>query len=293
MTCPLCGGATEAAFTTTDRNRACSGERFEYRRCMACGTYLLANAPADVDSYYPADYYGFPGAWELDEAAAQEVPKLGLITRHAARGQLVEVGPGPGAFSRAARNAGFEVTAIEMDAACCEYLERVAGVKAIHSDRPDQALAECEPAQAIAMWHVVEHLEHPWPVLAAAAARLAAGGVLAIAVPNPQSLQFRLLRGRWAHVDAPRHLFLIPYASLRARLEDLGLEILEVTSSDPAGRAWNRFGWEYALRRFPARRPATLPIRLSTAILARALAPLERRGLSGATYTVLAVKPER
>jgi len=290
MSCTLCGGATEAAFTTTDRNRALSAERFEYRRCDACEAYLLANVPDDLGPYYPADYYGFPEAHQLDGAAALEAPKLDLITRHAPRGRLVEVGPGPGSFSRAARNAGFEVTAIEMDAACCEYLERVAGVTAIHSDEPDRALADLEPAHAIAMWHVVEHVPRPLQLLDAAAGRLAPGGVLAVAMPNPQSLQFRLLRGRWAHVDAPRHLFLIPYAALRARVRDAGLRPVLVTTSDPAGRAWNRFGWEYALRRFPARHHATLRVRLLARLLTYGLGPVEHRGLAGATYTALFVK---
>ncbi|MDQ6778254.1 MAG: class I SAM-dependent methyltransferase [Actinomycetota bacterium] len=290
MSCRLCGGSTEAAFTTTDRNRALSSERFHYRHCLACGTYYLANVPTDLSPYYPADYYGYPRAHELDRAAAQEAPKLALITQHATPGRLIEIGAGYGAFSRAARGAGFEVTAIEMDAECCAHLERVAGVRAIHSNAPDQALQGLEPARAIAMWHVVEHLERPWPVLTAAAARLEEGGVLAISTPNPQSLQFRLLRGRWAHVDAPRHLFLIRYEGLRVGLEELGLEVLEVTSSDPVGIGLNRLGWEYALQRFPARRSATRPVRRLAAMIEAGLAPLERRGLGGAAYTVLAGK---
>ncbi|MDQ6803556.1 MAG: class I SAM-dependent methyltransferase [Actinomycetota bacterium] len=293
MSCPLCGGSTEAAFTTSDRNRALSRERFQYRRCLACHTYFLANVPADLSPYYPADYYGFPEAGELDAAAAHEAPKLALITRHAAPGRLIEIGPGPGSFARAARNAGFDVTAIEMDPACCEYLERVAGVRAVQSEKPDQALADLEPAEAIAMWHVVEHVPQPWQLIDAAASRLARGGVLAIAMPNPQSLQFRLLRGRWAHVDAPRHLFLIPYPVLRARLEELGLEVLQVTSSGPVGIGLNRLGWEYALQRFPARRSASRPVRRLAAIIEGGLAPIERRGLSGAAYSVLARKRDR
>lgn len=293
MSCPLCDGSTEAAFTTTDRNRALSRERFHYRRCLACDAHYLANVPAELSLYYPADYYGFPEPHELDRDAAQEAPKLALITRHAAPGRLIEIGPGYGAFARAARTAGFDVTGIEMDAECCSHLERVAGVHAIHSDAPDRALEGLESARAIAMWHVVEHLERPWPVLAAAAARLEPGGVLAIAMPNPESLQFRLLRGRWAHVDAPRHLFLIPYPALRAELVELGLEVLEVTSSDPVGIGLNRLGWEYAWRRFPARRSATRPVRRLAAIIETALAPLERRGLSGTAYTVIAGKRDR
>lgn len=293
MNCPLCGGQSEPGFTATDRNRARSDERFVYRRCAACGSYFLTNVPTDLRHYYGSDYYQLPDPADLDRLARVEGPKLSLVTEYVSNGRLVEVGPGSGTFARAARNAGFDVTAIEMDARCCDYLERAVGVTAINSARPDEALVEGPAARAIAMWHVVEHLDRPWAVVDAAASTLEPGGVLAVAVPNPQSTQFRLLRGRWAHVDAPRHLFLIPYGALRARLTALGLEVLKVTTSDSAGRRWNQFGWEYALRRFPARRPATLPVSLAASVLAHALAPVERRGLAGATYTVIAAKPDR
>jgi 2-polyprenyl-3-methyl-5-hydroxy-6-metoxy-1,4-benzoquinol methylase len=289
MTCPLCGAEAEAAFTTSDRNRALSRERFAYSRCTACGTYFLAQVPPDLGRYYPQEYYEVadPG-----RVARIEAPRLALIARYVSGGRLIEIGPGPGHFARAAREAGFEVTGIEMDAQCCARLERD-GVTAIHTEAPEQALAALAPARAIAMWHVVEHLEHPWAVLEAAAARLEPGGVLAVAMPNPQSLQFRLLRGRWAHVDAPRHLFLIPYPALRSRLEELGLEVREVTSSDAVSRALNGMGWEFALRRFPARHPGTRPTRGAAGALTLALAPFERRGLGGAAYTVIAVRPDR
>jgi 2-polyprenyl-3-methyl-5-hydroxy-6-metoxy-1,4-benzoquinol methylase len=290
MSCRLCGAQTESGFTTTDRNRACSRERFEYRCCTACGSYLLANVPADLGRYYPADYYGFPEANELDEAAMREAPKLELIMRHATGGRFVEIGSGSGALSRAAHNAGFEVTAIEMDAACCEYLERVVGVQAIQSDAPDRVLSDLDPANAIAMWHVLEHVPCPCRLVDAAAARLAPGGVLAVATPNPQSLQFRLLRGRWAHVDAPRHLSLIPYAALRARCHDVGLTATWVTTNDPTGRSCNRLGWDYAMRRFPANRHTTMRVRLLRELFVRALGPAEHRGLNGAAYTALFVK---
>ena len=47
--CPLCGAPSAHAFTVTDRNRAISDERFEYRRCSACHSYFIwriADAPA-------------------------------------------------------------------------------------------------------------------------------------------------------------------------------------------------------------------------------------------------------
>jgi 2-polyprenyl-3-methyl-5-hydroxy-6-metoxy-1,4-benzoquinol methylase len=293
MSCRLCGAVATLAFVTTDRNRALTAERFSYWRCTACGAYSLANAPVDLGVYYPPDYYELPELVDLERAANVEVPKLALIGEHVSRGRLVEIGPGAGAFSFAARRAGFDVTAIEMDARCCTYLEQVVGITAIQSSAPDQALATIERADVIALWHVVEHLLEPWAVLTAAAERLKPGGLVAIAVPNPQALQFRMLRGRWAHVDAPRHVHLIPAAAMTEQLERLGLRVLELTTSDPAGRAWNRFGWQYALRRFPARHPATVAIRIASTVVELVASPWERRGLNGATYTVIAEKPRR
>jgi len=289
-TCPLCGGHAEFAFRVGDRNREITDRRFEYRRCVSCRTLFLADVPSDLARYYPEDYYGLPSLDVLDRAADGEAPKLALIRAHADGGRLVEIGAAFGIFARAAQRAGFEVTALEMDARCCRYLEEVVGVDAIETDAPQAVLDDLGPARVITLWHVLEHLPRPWDVLAAGARCLEPGGVLAIAMPNPASLQFRVLGARWAHVDAPRHLFLIPFEALRARADALGLRLAEVVTSDPAGRYWNVFGWEYAIRGRPARRGSNRVTRLLAGTLALCVAPLERRGMNGTTYTAVFVK---
>jgi 2-polyprenyl-3-methyl-5-hydroxy-6-metoxy-1,4-benzoquinol methylase len=290
--CELCGGEREFAFTTTDRNRALSARRFSYERCRQCGTYALADVPDDLGIYYPVEYYGDPDLDVLERAAASdaEQAKLALIRAHRPGGRLIEIGPGGGEFSLAARHAGFEVSVIEMDQPTCERVERTIGVAAICSAEPENVLSELPPSDAVVLWHVLEHLPRPGLTLERIAANLAPGGVAAIAVPNPESLQFRLLRGRWAHVDAPRHLFLVPLAALVERAGAHGLSFASATSSDPAGRHWNRFGWEYAVRRFPAVRPSSRLTRAVSTAIELALSPAERRGLTGATYTALFVK---
>jgi SAM-dependent methyltransferase len=290
--CPLCGGETVAAFTTSDRNRAISTRRFLYRRCLMCATLHLDEVPENLGRYYPQDYYQLPSRRALDRAARSrgEVAKLDLLRAQRPPGQLLEIGAGFGVFARAAHQAGFAVTAIEMDARCCEYLEHVVGVKAICSDTPEELLPRLPASETVVLWHVLEHLPRPWDVLEGIAANLTPGGVLALAVPNPDALQFCLLRGRWAHVDAPRHLFLIPSATLIERAGQLGLRLAHITTSDPAGRLWNRFGWEYALRRFPAVRRSTVITRGLALLGALALSPLETRGLYGTAYTAVFVK---
>jgi 2-polyprenyl-3-methyl-5-hydroxy-6-metoxy-1,4-benzoquinol methylase len=288
--CPLCGGETNLAFRVSDRNRAITNQSFEYRRCVSCRTTYLLDVPGDLGRYYPEDYYALPSAAVLDSAAGGEASKLALLRPFVSGGRLVEIGSAFGVFALAAKRAGFDVTAIEMDRRCCKYLEDVVGVRAVCSDVPEKALTEVGPTAAIVLWHVLEHLPRPWDVLEQAAARLESGGVLALAMPNPDALQFRLLGARWAHVDAPRHLFLIPFAALRNRAEKLGFEVGHVTTSDPAGRYWNAFGWEYALRRHPARSPSTRATRTGSRLLGLGLAPLERRGMNGTAYTAVFVK---
>ncbi len=290
VACPLCGARTRPAFAATDRNRAVSTRVFHYRRCEACDAYSLADVPEDLGRYYPEEYYGLPTPAQLESLAAAEAFKARMLLRHVAPGPLTDVGAGYGVFCRAASNAGFEVRAVEMDGRAADYLRDVVGVEAIRSDRPQEALAAMSPSRAITMWHSIEHLPDPWAVLEAAAANLQAGGVLLIATPNPQAMQFRLLRGRWAHVDAPRHLYLIPAATLERRAADCGLSQVALTTGDPAGRHWNRFGWEYALRRFPAIRPAGRLTVGTSFLLAGALRPVEATGLRGAAYTGVFVK---
>jgi SAM-dependent methyltransferase len=288
--CPLCAGRASLAFTALDLNRGLGRERFSYARCSACHTYFLLDVPLELSRYYPSEYYGLSSLDELERLAATQLPYVELILRRTAPGRLLEIGPGEGVFARAASNAGFDVTAIEMDARACEHLRTVVGVEAIQSAAPEEVLPTLAPSRAIVLWQVIEHLNKPWDVIAQAASNLEPGGVLVVATPNPEALQFRLLGTRWAHVDAPRHLFLIPSETLALRCKALGLRQVSSTTTDPAGRHWNRFGWDYALRSAPRSHPAGVARRALSALLARTLAPIETRGRRGCSYTSVFIK---
>ncbi len=199
---------------------------------------------------------------------------------------MVEIGPGAGGFALAAGALGYAVTAVEMDPTACARLQ-AAGVDTIHSDRPDRALLDLGPVQAVCMWQVIEHVSDPWSTLAAAAAALEAGGVLVLSTPNPGSLQLRLLGSRWAHLDAPRHLVLIPVQALRQRASELGLEVIELTSNDRTGNDWNVFGWAALLAGARAGARLKRLAFLAGAATALLLAPVERRGLNGSSYTAV------
>jgi SAM-dependent methyltransferase len=289
--CPLCGGQGRHTFDAEDRNRGITLEHFPYAQCGECGTMFLADIPSDLARYYEGDYYHFvpdgDPMWETEQPrVAAAAYRTALVSRHTSGRRLIEIGSGNGAFAVTAKNAGFDVSAIEMNERCCQYLRDRQGIRAICSDRPLEALASLPQADVVAMWHVLEHLEEPGEVIARVADKLDPGGVLAITVPNPRSLQFRLLGKRWVHLDAPRHLCLIPPATLVRKGEESGLRCVAMTTNDPDGRECNLLGWLSVIRRRPAE-GISLPRYKVGLWLSRAAAPLERTGHRGAAITLL------
>jgi SAM-dependent methyltransferase len=293
--CPLCGAESRSALTATDRNRELSSERFAYDRCTACGSVFLCDVPDDLSRYYAGDYHGF-GAdgtpeWQQNPTLLEvERFRAQLLRKHVEPGSLIDIGAGAGGFAAAAVAVGFDVAAIEMDRRCCDYMRASLGVEAVCSDDPIAALRAMAPARVITMWHSLEHLRTPAEMLSAVADRLEPGGVLALGVPNPHSLQFRLLGKRWAHLDAPRHLCLMPEDALVSRLQTLGLRRLVAMTGDPFGLICSVHGWTYALRRRPARRESPESTIHAGRLLTRALAPIEHPRRLGPALTLLAVK---
>lgn len=287
--CPVCGQQTVPWYTATDINRRVSDERFHYRRCPACRTQYLVNVPADLGRYYASDYYMVPRSLEeLDAISAPEAYKVELIRslQPAPGKRLLEIGPSVGYFARQAQRAGFQVHVVEMSADCCKFLRETVGVEVTHSAAISGALEPGRQYDVIALWQVVEHLPNPIDELEALAAHLAPQGVLVVAAPNPESLQARMLGRYWWHLDAPRHVVLMPPQPLVERVEDFGLRRELVTATDPGSLEWNRLGWHFSLiNPFRVRLLRSVAKRVAW-LLARLLGPIERRGLNGSTYTL-------
>ena len=291
--CPYCGFATHLRLTAHDRNRNLSDEQFRYWECGGCHVVFLAPVPADIGRFYPADYYSLPAsrAELVRVSRPHEAYKLDLLRSLTRTGRLVEVGPGIGGFAALAQDAGYRVEVIEMDARASAFLRDTVGVGVHETDDPAATLRREGPFDVVAMWHVVEHLPDPFDALRAVSQALAPGGVALIAAPNPDALQFRVFGARWTHLDAPRHLFLIPISALVDAASELGLEIVDVTTTDPGTLGWNLFGWRETLAHCFVNRYPAHALRLLGTVPAKLVSPLERRGRLGTTYTVALRRP--
>jgi hypothetical protein len=115
--------------------------------------------------------------------------------------------------------------------------------------------------------------------------------VIVIATPNPEALQFRVLGRFWTHVDAPRHLHLLPATLLRDKMRALGLAEERCTTRDAGSLAWNTFGWSWSFANLVTLPVVKRALRLSGRILARSLEPIEGREGLGSAYTAVYRKP--
>jgi len=293
IACPHCAATARLWFGAADRNRNISAEEFMYFRCENCRLVFLHPQPVELGKYYPPSYYPLPSSVELLGVAAEdERYKLDIVKRFRNSGRLLEIGPATGGFALLAKRAGFDVSAIEMSPECCEFLSRVVGIPVVNSRSEVAALSASEPVDVIALWHVVEHLRDPFELIAVAAQRLRPGGILVIAAPNPSAFQFSLLRSYWTHVDAPRHLFLIPISVMQEALKNQGLHPLLTTTTDPGSLGWNRFGWEYSFANFlSSPRLRHYAMRVGR-LLTRVLSPLEEVEGRGSAYTVVFQRPQ-
>lgn len=243
--CPHCHTDAELAFTAQDYNQRLKPDLFTYFRCRLCHLIFLAPIPDDLGAYYNSEYpaYQAPRVQDIESRAQLESYKLDIVRHYISAGRLLEIGPSYGAFAYLAKKAGFHVDAIEMDAQCCQFLTEGVGINAIHSNDIVGVLENCEPYDVVVMWHAIEHLEDPWHVLSRIADRLKPGGLLILTAPNPDSLQYRTFGRYWVHVDAPRHLRLLPSANICEWLRQREMLAESIITNDAASQVFMSHGW--------------------------------------------------
>jgi len=245
--CPYCDAASTLLVRTRDFNRKTTDETFCYFQCTRCALVFLDPSPTDMASYYEGGYEPIPDTLaDLREIASREKHRLNPILKYKTQGTLLEIGPWRGVFCCNAKDAGFDVSAIEMDQKCVAFLNETVGVDAMQSYDPAGTLRKLDRNfDVIALWHCLEHLPRPWEVVEQSAKRLNPGGLLLVSIPNIGSYEFSILRERWRHLDAPRHLFFYPKESLVSLCETNGLTKLDLNTCDSISHALARDTWHH------------------------------------------------
>ena len=250
VSCPCCSGTSAYLLSSTDLNRNTSTDWFDYYQCPSCELTFLHPVPRDLRPYYRGGYEPIPKSLaELRVMANAQRFRLDPILKHKSSGRLLEIGPWIGVFSSNAKDAGFDVTAIEIDTACVDFLNNIVGINALHSSDPAETMETLsEQFDVIAFWHSLEHLTRPWYVIEKAAQRLAPGGILLIAIPDIESYDFSVLKSAWQHLDAPRHLSFYAARGLHKLCAANGLRTLNLVTNDPLSTELSLGAWRQRAR---------------------------------------------
>ena len=272
--CRACASGAVAGRFTAREMMFGTRDAFAYVECAACGSVQIDEIPSpDVLSrHYPTSYYAFEGSRETGRArlriAIDAVRARHALERRSLPGALLDrLRPLPTILD-VFRQAGVQRSARILDVGCghgalLDYLAGI-GFRALAGVDPfverDRATRRGVPiARAILQdvpgsfdvvmfHHSLEHAPDPVATLAAARARLHAGGVCLVHVPTTSSDAWRRYRENWVQLDAPRHLLVPSRLGMRIMAERSGF-VLERTIDDSS--AFQFWGSERYLRGLP------------------------------------------
>jgi len=206
--------------------------------CAGCGHVYLDPrlAPGALARVYDLWYrHAYPALWGDDAALAERRREfrryhLGALTGFAAKpGTLLDVGCGIGLFVDVAARAGWRPVGLDFDEAAVAF-----GRRRFAADLRVGHLADFDPGarfDAVTLFDYLEHSEAPRDDLAAAAARLAPGGLLVVRVPNRAGWQARAMGADWLAVIC-NHLNYFDGPGLRRALAEQGLDVLRVAAGN-------------------------------------------------------------
>lgn len=238
--CPMCGAEASAPLVRTGDLLFPGDAEFQLVSCSHCG-HIYQNprpTPAAIGSFYPEAYHPFLSAIEDEASPLRRLDRaFGLrmrcqaVQRAAGRrpGRLLDVGCATGVFLDGMRRLGWAVQGVEPSAYAAGYARRRFGLEVFEGLLEEARLPEAT-FDAITMWDVLEHVHEPRPVLAELARLLRPGGLLVLSLPNPDSLEARLLGEHWLGWDLPRHLNLFRPTQLRVHLAHYGMPVERIRS---------------------------------------------------------------
>lgn len=238
--CIACGSGLTFLWGSKRRN----GVTFHIDRCKNCGTAFMNPRPTFeylISSIYSTSGHGLAAPITLDSLLEleREYPNatkdaetlVGVALKYLPPSQVrrkaLDVGAGYGFFSKAALQAGFEVTAVNPARWENVIYRELTGLDPIEDAFENMEFNE--RFDLILLSQVLEHMYDPQAVLLKVRALLARNGVVAVAVPNFNWVLVRLLREREnGALWVPEHLNYFTEAGLCALLTSTGFRILQV-----------------------------------------------------------------
>ena len=214
--CTVCGDTLKPLYPEV--RDPLTDELFAILTCKRCGLGHTVPQPADLSRYYAATYYGNRHGLTLRYCMRRRLRLVAAAVPEGAGRRLLDIGCGDGSFLLTASLAGWSVMGTELN----PDPARRAGLDV----REDIGQVAGEGQfDCITLWHTLEHMRDIPYMLRHVARLLKPDGKVIIAVPDFGGLQAKVFRGKWLHLDVPRHLYHFDADALRYALASCGFSV--------------------------------------------------------------------
>ena len=221
--CAVCG--------STDRRFLFKKQGFAFHRCKGCThIYIAPRAHPDISSKLGDELDQVDHDSALMDEQKMVSRKVCTMLRACAPGsRLLDIGFGRGYLIDLARTFGFETYGVEASSAQLTALDERMG-RNLHRSGPDETELPWGSFDAVIMSHVLEHLDDPKAYLKQVYRAMNPEGILYVAVPDMDSMQFQLFGKNWDPVSPLAHLQYFNRASLERLLADVGFTEIELVN---------------------------------------------------------------
>lgn len=222
------------------------GNDFTINHCNLCKAFFLSPRPSNEllakaydDSYYGKKDEKFEGLVEKFISYFRNNRAKRLSKYLPTGAKVLDIGCGNGKFLQSLlRIKSYELFGIEMEGNSAKRAARIKEIKlkigALSKDDFNE-----NSLDAVCLFHVFEHLTEPKETLQLLSGIIKKDGILMISIPNIDSFQSRIFKGKWLHLDPPRHLLFFTPTDLNNLLKEYGFELIHqkhfITEQNPYG----------------------------------------------------------
>lgn len=231
--CVLCGkDEVEPLYKAKDPVHI-SNELYSAVRCNNCSIVFLNPRPTkdEIQKFYHLGYYGEKSfyfktifRWIISFLYILRVKKIEVFKKG---GKVLDIGCGDGKFLAELQKRKWEVYGVDFSEAASKLVNKKLNIFI------KKELQECQFPNdyfdLVTLWHVFEHIPNPHELLSEIKRIIKKDGVLLLALPNIESLEAKISKRKWFHLDLPRHLYHYSPLTIRKILEKTGFQIIKIT----------------------------------------------------------------
>ena len=223
VACDLCGETRARPFTRR--------QGMQVVRCLGCGLVYVSprldaaalfrhynsGESSRIEYYLDVEAADRRSFAEVMERAEREAP---------GRGELLDIGPNVGTCLAVARERGWSVHGVEINADAAAYCRQTRGLDVV-TGTLDASTYAPDRFDVVLMGDVIEHVASPRALMRTVAGVLKPGGVVLISTPDISGWAARLLQ-----VKPVEHIYYFDPGTMERLLRSSGLEVRAVEPLD-------------------------------------------------------------